>query len=222
MPSTVVHVALAGMMGTALLADRFDTRAILVVMGVCVLPDLDTLIGIYVPGTHRAALHGVFVVLVPAVVLLWDVRVREPSFVLERWGASGYRVAWVSLAALLFAHVLLDAFFNGVNLFWPLHDRFYDLSGELLYSDRRGFVQTFVEFESASDGSTAVADSTARGTTEDTHYSTGFDPTRDREEPADVERIFPLAGNGERFVLVLAGFATVGYRIVEDYLSTEA
>ncbi len=53
-----------------------------------------------------------------------------------------------------------------------------------------------------------------RGTTENTHYRTGFDPTRD--EPATaVERIFPIAATGERFVLTVAGFGTVLVRIVE-------
>ena len=210
MPSTVVHVAFAGLLGTALLADAFDTRAILVVMGSSALLDLDTLIGIVVPGTHRAALHNVWIVFVPAVFLLWDGVIREESFVRTRWGDAAPRVAWVTLTALLVAHVLFDAFFNGVNLFWPLHDRFYDLSGTLLVSDQRGLVQTFVELDAGD-----VADSTARGTTANTHYRTGFDPTRD-EPAAGVERIFPIAATGERFVLAVAGFAAVLVRVLEE------
>ncbi|WP_254523945.1 metal-dependent hydrolase [Natrinema caseinilyticum] len=210
MPSTVVHVAFAGLLGVALLASTFDTRAILVVMGCTAVLDLDTLIGVVVPGTHRAALHNVWIVLLPAAVLLWDGTIREESIVRERWGEYGARVTWTTLAALLFAHVLFDAFFNGVNLFWPVHDRFYDLSGTLLVTDQRGLVQTFVELDAG-----AIADSTARGTTENTHYRTGFDPTRG--EPAtDVERIFPIAATGERFVLTITGFAAVFVRILED------
>jgi membrane-bound metal-dependent hydrolase YbcI (DUF457 family) len=209
MPSTVVHVAFAGLVGVGLLGERFDTRSILIVMGCSAVPDLDTVIGIVVPGTHRAALHNIWIVLLPTGFLLWDGLIREESIVRARWGDAAPRVVWVTLAALLFAHVLFDAFFNGVNLFWPLHDRFYDLSGTLLVTDQRGLVQTFVEF----DGET-VAESTARGTTENTHYRTGFDPTRD--EPATgVERIFPIAATGERFVLMLTGFGTVLVRIVE-------
>lgn len=214
MPSTVVHVALAGMMGVALLGDKFDTKGILVVMAVAAIIDLDTFVGIYVPGTHRAAFHNVFVVLIPAALLVWDVKYREESYVLDRWGEYGYRVAWVSLVCLLFAHILLDAFYNGVNLFWPLHDRFYDLSGKLIVTDQRGIVQTFVELEAGDDGSTGVADSTARGTTEDTHYWTGFDPGPDADE--DTERIFPIAYSGELFVVAVAGYLTVGFRILED------
>ncbi|MGQ3413440.1 metal-dependent hydrolase [Natrinema sp. LN54] len=210
MPSTVVHVAFAGLLGVALLGDEFDTRAILIVMGCAALLDLDTLIGIVVPGTHRAALHNVWIVLVPAALLLWDGTFRERSIAEERWGTYRRRVAWTGLAAVLFAHILFDAFFNGVNLFWPLHDRFYDLSGSLLVTDQRGLVQTFVELDAGT-----LAESTARGTTENTHYRTGFDPTRD--EPATaVERIFPIAATGERFVLTLAGFTAVAVRIVEE------
>ncbi|AGB31459.1 membrane-bound metal-dependent hydrolase [Natrinema pellirubrum DSM 15624] len=209
MPSTVVHVAFAGLIGIALIGDEFDTRAILLVMGATALLDLDTLIGIVVPGTHRAALHNLWIVLLPAAALLWDGR-RGKSIVRNRWGAYGHRLAWATLAALLFAHVLLDAFFNGVNLFWPVHNRFYDLSGELLVTDQRGLVQTFVELEGSG-----VAEETARGTTENTHYRTGVDPTRD--EPATgVERIFPLAATSERFVLTVAGLTAVGVRILED------
>ncbi len=219
MPSTVVHVGLAGMMGVALLGEEFDTKAIVIVMAAVAIIDLDTLIGIYFEGTHRAAMHNVFVALIPGLLLLWDVKLREESYVLDRWGEYGYRVAWVSLVTVLFAHILLDAFYNGVNLFWPVHDRFYDLSGELLISNQRGLVQTFVEIETEA-GSAAVADSTARGTTEDTHYRTGFDPARD-ETPADVEREFHLAESGELFIVAVAGYLTVAYRIVEDRLSRD-
>lgn len=214
MPSTVVHVAIAGLLGLALLGDEFDTRAILIVMGVTALIDLDTLIGIYVPGTHRAALHNVWVVLIPGTLLLWDVKFRAESYVLDRWGEYGYRVAWVSLVAVLFAHILLDAFYNGVNLFWPVYDRFIDLSGKLVVTTDRGLVQTFVELESETNG-VAVSPDTARGTTADTHYSTGFDPSRGDPDPA-VERVFPIAETGERFVLTVAGYLAVGYRILEE------
>ena len=201
MPSTVVHVGLAGMMGAVLLGDRFDTRAILFVMAATAAIDLDTLIGMYWTGTHRAALHNVFVVLVPAIVLFWDVRLREESYVLDRWGSYGYRVAWVTLVTVLFAHILLDAFYNGVNLFWPVQDQFYDLSGYLLISNQEGLVQTFTE-------------SSTRGTTEDTHYWTGFDPGPDA--PPDAERQFYLAERGELFVVAVAGYLSIGYRIWED------
>ncbi|MFP8958562.1 metal-dependent hydrolase [Natrialbaceae archaeon A-CW3] len=219
MPSTVVHVGLAGLVGAALLGDRFDTRAILFVMAATAIIDLDTLIGIYFPGTHRAALHNVWVVVIPGILLYWDANVRDRSFVRSRWGAYGYRVGWVTLVAVLFAHILLDAFYNGVNLFWPVYDRFFDLSGKLIVTNERGVVQTFVELESDSSGR-SLSESTARGTTADTHYSTGFDPTRE-EPPEDVERIFPIASSGELFIVTVIGYLTVGYRIFESRRRSE-
>lgn len=217
MPSTVVHVGLAGLMGIVLLGDEFDARAILVVLGATAAVDLDTLVGIWMPGLHRAALHNVWIVLVPGAMLLWDVFLREESFVLDRWGYYGYRVAWVTLLTVFVAHVLLDAFYNGVNLFWPVHDQFYDLSGRLVISTHDGIVQTFVEFES-ENGAAGVDGDTARGTTEDTHYATGFDPTRE-EPPEDVERRFPIAESGELFVVSLAGYLCVAYRLFEEHRS---
>ncbi len=213
MPSTVVHVGLAALMGVALLGDEFDAKAIFVVLAATAIIDLDTLIGIYFPGTHRAALHNVWVVVIPAVVLYWDTRVREESYILTRWGTYGYRVYWVTLVTVLFAHILLDAFYNGVNLFWPVYDRFIDLSGKLIVTDQRGIVQTFVELEAGDDG-TGLADSTSRGTTEDTHYRTGFDPGEDA--PEDVEREFPIAYSGELFIVAVSGYLTLAYRLLEE------
>ncbi|WP_254862799.1 metal-dependent hydrolase [Halovivax gelatinilyticus] len=216
MPSTVVHVGLAGLLGIALLGDRFDTRAIVVVMAATALIDLDTLVGIYWQGAHRAVFHNVFVVLIPAIVLYWDVNWRETSFVRSRWGAYGYHVAWVTLVCVFVAHILLDAFYNGVALFWPLDTTFYDLSGEFYLSNHDGIVQTFVEI-STNDGSPSVDDSSVRGTTADTHYYTGFDPGPDAEP--DTERIFPIASSGELFVTALAGYLAVGYRVWDDLRS---
>ncbi len=213
MPSTVVHVGLAALIGIALLGDKFDTKAILIVLTATAIIDLDTLVGIYFPGTHRAAFHNIWVILIPALVLLWDTRLREESYILTRWGAYGYRIYWVTLVTALFAHILLDAFYNGVNLFWPLYDRFFDLSGKFIISDQRGIVQTFIELESGDDG-TEIAESTTRGTTEDTHYHTGFDPGPDA--PEDVERQFPIASSGELFIVALSGYLALAIRLVQE------
>ena len=214
MPSTLVHVALAGLVGTALLADEFDARAILVVLGATAALDLDTFLDLWVIGAHRTVLHNLAWPTAVGLALWWDVRRREESYVMRRWGARGVRVAWVTLVTVVLAHVLLDAFFNGVNLFWPLQDRFYDLSGQLLYSDRRGLVQTFVEFERAADGSRTLSEATADGGVGETHYRTGVRPAADGD--ADAERIFPVAMTGERFLLVLTGFGVVGWRLFEE------
>lgn len=202
MPSTVFHVALAGLLGAALLADEFDARAIAVVMAVAILPDLDTFLGLWIPGAHRAAFHTLLLPL--GVVLLASAygRFRGRSL-RERLGARRFRIAWVSLVAFVVAGVAPDLFLNGVNLFYPLHDRFYELNGRVFLSDRRGFVQTLWEGE------------TRWRTTANTHYSTGVDPTAGAEE-AGVERIFPVAWTGIRFLVVVVGYAVVAFRVWEE------
>jgi len=200
MPSTLVHIAVAGLLGTALLGAAFDRRAILTVMAVAAVPDLDTLLGLWLPGAHRAYLHTLVFPAVLGVMFWWDVAVRSESTLRRRYGETGVRVAWVSLGAMVVAHSLYDGVVNGVNLFWPLQDRFYDLSGHLLYSTQRGLLQTFVETDMF------------HGTTANTHYYTGVDPNRGAE-PENVERIFHLVQSGERLLLTLAGFGVVMVRL---------
>ena len=220
MPSTLVHVGFAGLVGAALLREHFDRRSILIVMGLVAFIDLDTPLGLVMTGAHRTVLHTLWFPALLIGILLWDLRLREESALETRWGAWGVRTAWVSIFALVFAHVLLDAFFNGVNLFWPLRDRFYDLSGKLVYSTQEGLVQTFVEFETTEDGGLTAAGDTARGTTDDTHYYTGVDPGPDA--PEDVDRRFPLAATGERFVLAATGYVVVALRLFEEYRESRA
>ena len=200
MPSTLVHIAVAGLLGTALLGTAFDRRAILTVMAVAAVPDLDTLLGIWLPGAHRAYLHTLVFPVVLAAVLWWDTARRSESALRRRYGDPGVRVAWVSLGAMVVAHSLYDGAVNGVNLFWPLQDRFYDLSGHLLYSTQRGLLQTIVDTDMF------------HGTTANTHYYTGVDPNRGAE-PENVDRIFHLVQSGERLLLTLAGFGVVMIRL---------
>ncbi|MFC7079708.1 metal-dependent hydrolase [Halorussus caseinilyticus] len=147
MPSTVVHVALAGLVGTALLAEHFDGKAVAVVMAATALVDFDVFLGFWIAGAHRSAFHTLLLPLAAGGVLWWDFVRRDRSLVRARWGARGVRVAWVGVVAVAFAGIGLDAFFNGVNLFYPVHDRFYDLSGKVFYSTEKGFVQTLVSVD---------------------------------------------------------------------------
>ena len=216
MPSTVVHVALAGLIGAALLADHFDGKAIAAVMAATAFIDLDVFVGLVVPGTHRAAFHTLLLPLALGALLAIDLRARDRSLVRERWGPRGVRIGWVSLFAMAFAGIGLDLFFNGVNLFYPLYDRFFDFSGQLVYSNQRGFVQTLVEVDLRVDVLTEGAAETEPdrtvSTTENTHYRTGVDPARG-EAPENVERIFPIAATGERALLALTGYTVVGLRL---------
>ncbi|MFC4553042.1 MULTISPECIES: metal-dependent hydrolase [Halorussus] len=229
MPSTVVHVALAGLIGAALLAEHFDGKAVLVVMAAVALVDFDVFVGFWIEGAHRAAFHTVLLPLALGVLLAYDLRVRERSLVRSRWDARGVRIAWVTLVAVTFAGIGLDAFFNGVNLFYPVHDRFYKITGKMFYSTKEGFVQTLVDVnldalreavapESGAEPSGPGGSGGAGGdaekvrTTKNTHYRTGIDPSKGAEE-RNVERIFPIAYTGERALLALTGYTVVGLRV---------
>lgn len=253
MPSTVVHVALAGLVGTALLADYFDAKAVAVVMAATAFLDLDVLVGLWIQGAHRAAFHTLLLPGIVGGLLWWDLRgrtrprvqswvgtggragtwVRERSRVRSRWGARGARVGWVSIAGMTLAGIGPDAFFNGANLFYPVHDQFYELSGEVLYSTRDGFVQTLVNANldglidavvpdgggsagaGEGSGTSGGGSDDSVSTTENTHYRTGIDAAPG-DDPENVERIFPIAMTGERALLALTGYAVVGFRIWEE------
>lgn len=212
MPSTLVHVAIAGLVGTALLATAFDRRAIAVVAVAAAVPDLDAFAGLVFPGAHRSLLHTLLLPTGLAALLLYDTRVADRSAVRTRFGARGVRVGWVALAGLAFGGIFPDLFTNGVNAFYPLHDAFYSVDGKLLLSNQRGVVQTFVEL--------APPESTQRPTTQTLHYSTGVDPTPG-SEPTAVERVFPLAADGFQFMLVVLSALVVGARLYEVESDTE-
>ncbi|WP_276301866.1 metal-dependent hydrolase [Halorussus lipolyticus] len=239
MPSTVVHVALAGLVGTALLAEYFDGKAVAVVMAATALVDFDVFLGFWIEGAHRAAFHTLLLPLLGGVLLWWDLHRRDRSRLRSRWGPRGVRVAWVSVVAVAFAGIGLDGFFNGANLLYPVHDRFYTFSGKVFYSTTEGFVQTLVTVDVQAlidavvpdPASTGGSDSAAAGgggggtsassgasnskpapTTDNTHYSTGIDPKKGAET-GQVERLFPIAYTGERALLALTGYSVVGMRV---------
>jgi hypothetical protein len=202
MPSTLVHLALGSLIAAALLEDAFGPRALGVVLLVTAVPDLDAFVGIAFPGTHRAALHTLLIPVLLGVAIAYDCR-REESWLRAR-GPGAIRVAWVAVIAYVIAGIGPDLFFNGVNVLYPLHDRFYAVNGEVLYSDQRGFVQTLWEGQESTGG-----------TTDDTHYATGVDPTRGND-PENVERVFPIARSGLQVLLICAGTAITGARLWLD------
>jgi hypothetical protein len=204
MPSTVVHLAVGAIVAAALLGEEFDRRSVAVVLAATALPDLDTFAGLYLQGTHRALLHTLLVPAVVGAALTYDTRRGPASWLRARFGPRGVRVAWVALAALVFGGVCPDLMTNGVNAFYPLYDRFLTVDGELLLSNQRGLVQTFVDLSA-----------TPERTTENTHYWTGVDPTRG-SEPANVERIFPVVRSGFQLFVVVLGAFTLGARFREE------
>lgn len=205
MPSTVVHVGFALLVAAAVLGAGFDRRSAAVVAFFAVLPDIDTFLGLVFVGAHRAYFHNLVLPLAAVAVLVWDGRRR--GYLGARYGEETYRLAFVGVVVgWLVAGVLLDGFYNGVNLLFPLHDEFIDLSGHLLLSDQRGVVQTFVSFDGFS-----LADGDSLGTTQNTHYYTGVDPGP--EAPEDVERVFPVFDEGTLAVVAVVGYVVAAYRL---------
>jgi len=203
-PSTLVHVAVGGLVGAALLGDRFTPRAIAVVIVVGAVPDLDSFLAPVIAGAHRSALHTLLLPALLGALVYVDARVLDRSRLRERWGPGAPYVAGVAVAALLAGGVLPDMVTNGVNALWPLHDQFYTVDGELKLSTTEGLVQTFVDLS---------PEATSRAsTTDNTRYSTGANPTPWKEDDAPVERVFPVVTAGWQLMLVGLSAATVSVR----------
>lgn len=203
-----MHVAVAGLVGTALLGHAVDRRSAAVVLAAGAVPDLDTFVGLYVVGAHRALFHTLLLPALLAAVLAYETRRRPTSALRERYGDRGVRVAWVAVVALVVGGVLPDLMTNGVNALYPLHDRFYTFDGKILLSNRRGLVQTFVDLS---------ADEPVRNTSNFGYY-TGVDPvpsSSGAETGRSVERVFPVVRSGTQLLLVVAGFGTLGARVWE-------
>ncbi|SHH50907.1 metal-dependent hydrolase [Halobaculum gomorrense] len=205
MPSTLVHVALAGLLAAALLReDEFGRRAVGVVLVAAVLPDLDSFVSPFLAGAHRSLGHNVFLPLALVGAVAYDTRIRDRSWLRGRFGPSAPAVAWVALAGVAVAGVGLDYVTNGVNLFWPIHDQFYTLNGRAGLSNQRGFFQTFVD----------LSPERVR-TTETLHYATGVDPSPGAE-PEHVERVFPLAWAGWQLLLIVASAGVLAVRCARE------
>lgn len=202
MPSSVVHLAFAGVVAAALLGTAFDRRALAVVLVAVAIPDLDSFI-LFSDAGHRTVLHNLWVAVVPATLLFVDLRVREESFVRGRWGARGVRIAWVAVVCYLVAHLALDAADGYVNLLWPLHDQFYTLDGSIELSNERGIVNTF------SDGGVPLLD--ARGTSSEQQITTGVDPG-----DGNTERVFPVIRAGWQLVVLVGGTVVTAMRLALD------
>lgn len=219
MPSSVVHAGFALLLAVGLLGSHFDRRAVAVLVIVLLVPEADTVAGFVLDGAHRSLLHNLLLPAVAAVALYRDAT-REESRLRRRFGDRGVRVAWVALFVHVFAHVGLDWYhLDGINLFYPVVDRFFELSGEIYLSTADGLVQTFVEV-TADEGGTAV-DAGQGGTTENTHVGNPAQPTDDTgggggggSEP--VDRRAPIAVRGWQLYLVLTGLLAAGARTLQS------
>lgn len=208
MPSSVVHAALALVLGVGLLGRFYDRRALVVLVAVVVAPEVDTVFGLVFDGAHRTVLHNMVYGTVLAGALYWETS-REESLVRGRWGARGVRIAWVGLFVHTFAHLALDwGHLEGINFLWPLYDRFFTLEGELFVSASEGIVQTFVEITADPDTGTTVVDAGQGGTRVETHVDNPAQPSED-PDPGPVDRRFPIAVRGWQLYLVGTALVTL-------------
>jgi hypothetical protein len=196
MPSTIVHLAIAGLIAAVLLGEAFDKRSLCIILLITAIPDFDSFIALYSTIGHRTVLHNMVLPLLSAVLLWVDLEVRNRSILKTRWGNWGVRVAWVSIVCYLIAHVFVDLTDGVVNLLWPMHDQFYTLRGEMELSSKRGIVQTFTD----SDGGFLLFDTA--GTSQNTQLTTGVDPG-----DGATERMFPIAGSGLELLVTIIGTA---------------
>lgn len=213
MPSTIVHMAFAGLIGAALLGSAFDRRSVLLLFGVMIFADLDSFVGLIFDAGHRAAFHTLLLPLGAAGLLVVDLFWRDSSIVRSRWGNYGVRVVWVTIVAYGASAIGLDLFSaGGANPLWPLYDQFYVINGKIELSSQRGIVQTFIDLGGEqADGPSPQA----RGSTEEVHVSTGVDPTPG-DEPEDVDRVFPIVRSGWQLLLLVIGTGVTAARFYVD------
>lgn len=211
MAPTLVDAAVGALLAAALLGSAFDRRSLLVVVGAAVLPSFDAAFGLVAGSATNAALHNLWVPAIAAGLLYWDATVRADSLLRERYGWRGVRVAWVAIAAFVVAGIGLAVSTDaGANLLYPVHDRFYALSGELVLSSRDGLEQTYV---TVGDGSLLSVGSP--GTTATHHVPSWIDPTPATGLQLDAERRLVLVESGWQAVLVLAAAIVTAARTWE-------
>lgn len=197
MPPTLVTVAVGVLIGVALLGAAFDRRSIALVAVAAALSDLDAIAGSLGVGAANAALHTVFIPLGAAALLYYDTSIRGRSWLRDRYGWYGVRVAWVAVAAYAVAGISLDAFSTeGAALLYPLSDRYYAVVGGFLLSTQEGIVQTYV---AVGDGWIELA---TPGTADTYHVDTWIDP-------AGEERRLRIVESGWQAVLVATAAVAV-------------
>ncbi|SDR38899.1 metal-dependent hydrolase [Natronobacterium texcoconense] len=207
MAPTLVNVAVGVLVGLALLGVAFDRRSILLVALVAAIPDLDAVVSLVVHGATNAVFHTLLLPGVAFAALYWDTCRRESSWLRDRWGWYGVRVAWVALAVYVVAGIGVDLFRpEGVNLLYPFHDRFYAVVGRFRLSTHEGLILTFV------DRGDHLLWFTSPGTTADHHVESWINPTPGTGLETGVERRFTLVESGWQLVVVAASIAALAAR----------
>jgi membrane-bound metal-dependent hydrolase YbcI (DUF457 family) len=213
MPTSTVHAAVAFLLAVGLLGEYYDRRALAVILGIVLFPELDTALGLVMDGAHRTVFHTMLTSIVAAGVVYWDTT-REGSWIRGRWGAYGVRLSWVGVFVHTFAHLGLDwAHLSGINIVWPLVDQFFSLDGELYYSATEGIVQTFVDIAVDPETGRQQVAAGQGGTTANTHVSSPVQPSKESSE-GPVDRRFPIAvGGWQLYFLVVGAFTLLARRL---------
>jgi len=213
MPSLVVHYAFVGLLAATVLGAAFDRRSLALSLVVVTVPDIDAFIGLFSSVGHRAATTNLVIPALGGALIAMDLYAREESAIRRRWGAYGVRVAWFCVAVYAVGHVFMDAITGGANLFWPVYDQFYGISGRLELSSQRGIVQTFVDLGDSSATFDAMGDST------EIQMSTGVDPNPGAEGTSDepVDRVFPIVRSGWQLFLLVFGTLGTAVRFAIGY-----
>ncbi|MFB6205907.1 MAG: metal-dependent hydrolase [Haloglomus sp.] len=153
MPPTVVHAALGVILAAAALGPAFDRRAATVALLAGAAPDLDAALGLLaVPlgfpiteSTHGAVLHTLLVPGLAGVVLYLDA--RWDRRLVDRLAPGDVRLAWIAITVYAVAGIGLDLLnVATANPLWPVHDMFYAVVGQLMFTNQELFVQTYVAF----------------------------------------------------------------------------
>jgi len=112
MPSIGLHLAVTLFFLAAVLKDA-EYKPALLLLPFGLISDLDSFVGV-----HRATLHNLFILLVPLLVLVASKRLKVSSTIKDRY--------FIFASLLLAAHIFLDAFYNGVFLFYPFIEKSYN------------------------------------------------------------------------------------------------
>ncbi|ELZ60591.1 MULTISPECIES: hypothetical protein [Halorubrum] len=210
MAPTLVTAAVGALLAAALLGDAFDRRSVAVVVAAALVPSLDAVASLAVPGATNALLHAVWLLSLATALLYWDTTLRGASALRERGGWRAARTAWVALAAFAVAGIGSALFAGeGAALLYPLEDARYALRGRLVFSTQEGLVQTFLTLGAEGPGvlpiesvGGAVADPVGSWVNPDGRP--GLDPGADRE--------FRVVESGWQLVVVAAAAATLAVR----------
>lgn len=212
MPPTLLSGAFGLLLGAALLGAAFTRRSIIVVGLAAMLPDLDAVASLVIRGATNSLLHNLWVPAIAGVALYWDAR-RSTPWLRTRYGWRGQRVAWVALAAYVGAGIGVDLFsYEGVNLFYPVHDSYYGIAGWLIYSTQDGLIETYLGFGAGETGLHIA------GTTANYHIPTWVNPTPGTSNPDGIERRVTLLKSGWQAVVAVTSITVVAIRFLERWV----